>query len=113
MAPNFPVDDASTPNPIVFDVKYRISQLYDCLNPRSPVYQRVEQHQNIKAVIHMYETGKINGEESVWVMQGKIVSQDEAYQGPDFHWHEGVGHQMLNKYAYGRGVNRNFHDVST
>jgi hypothetical protein len=66
------------PLPPVFDVQERIKQLHRYLDPKDPQYEREEQHTNIKAVIKLYEDGKIDGSQHVYVMEGKIVTREEV-----------------------------------
>lgn len=49
------------PQPLVFNVPERIQQLRDYLDPKHPLYQPEPQHVNIKALIKLYEDGKIDG----------------------------------------------------
>ncbi len=66
------------PQPRVFDIPARIQHLRDCLDPKSSWYQPEYQHVNIKAVIKLYEDGKINGIQEVYIREGKIVTEEEA-----------------------------------
>jgi hypothetical protein len=38
---------------------------------------------NIKAVIQLYEEKKIDGFKKVWVMDGKVVTEEEARESPE------------------------------
>jgi hypothetical protein len=49
--------------PTPSDVQKRIQQLRSYLDPNDPNYQPEQQHTNIKAVIKLYEDGKIDGVE--------------------------------------------------
>ncbi len=60
------------PMPVPFDVQKRIQTLRSYLDPNHPDYQRETQHVNIKAAIRLYEDGKINGIEQVFIKDGKI-----------------------------------------
>ena len=100
------------PLPVPFDVQKRIQQLRSYLDPNHPDYQREQQHVNIKAIIRLYEEGKIDGMKQVYIKDGQIVSREEALKGG---WStcEGRFHQYSQKQAYGHGpFNANFHEVS-
>jgi hypothetical protein len=75
------------------DVQERIQQLRGYLDPKNPDYQPERQHINIKAVIKLYEDGKIDGVEPVFIMNGKIVPEKEIFKGPSCSWSEGEWHQ--------------------
>jgi hypothetical protein len=49
--------------PTPSDVQKRIQQLRSYLDPNDSNYQPEQQHTNIKAVIKLYEDGKIDGVE--------------------------------------------------
>ena len=76
------------PIPLVFDVEEHIKQLRNCLDPKHPFYQPKEQHVNVKAVIKLYEEKKIDGFQEVWLIDGKVVSEEEAEKRTGFAWHE-------------------------
>ena len=76
------------PIPRVFDVQGHIQQLYNCLDPKHPLYQPEQQHVNIKAVIKLYEDKKIDGFQEVWVMEGKVVTKEEARNRTGWAWQE-------------------------
>ena len=76
------------PLPAVFDVQERIQQLRGYLDPNNPQYEREQQHVNIKAVIKLYEDGKIDGLQHVYIMEGKIVTQQEVFKGTAWAWFE-------------------------
>jgi len=100
--------------PIVepFDVQKRIQELRGYLDPDSPKY-KPEQHINIKAAIKLYEDGKIDGMEHVFIMDGKVVPRQEISERSSWCWHEGRGHQLAQKHVYGHGpFGANFHEVS-
>jgi hypothetical protein len=101
------------PMPIPFDVKKRIEQLRTYLDPNHPDYQREYQHVNIKATIKLYEEGKIDGTQEVYIRDGKIVSREEALKGPlPFGTEGGIHYQMAQKHSYGHGpFGANFHEV--
>jgi hypothetical protein len=76
------------PIPFVFDVQGRIQQLHDFLDPKHPLYQPEQQHVNIKALIKLYEDKKIDGIQEVWVMEGKVVTEEEAINYTGWAWQE-------------------------
>jgi hypothetical protein len=76
------------PLPLVFDVQERIKQLHGYLDPKNPQYEREEQHVNIKAAIKLYEDGKIDGLQHVYIMEGKIVTRQEVFKGTAWAWFE-------------------------
>ena len=99
--------------PPPFDVQKRIEQLHGYLDPDNPCYERKEQHTNIKAVIKLYEDGKIDGVHEVCIMDGKIVPRKEIYTGKAWGWLEGIRHQFALKQTYGHGpFGVNAHEVS-
>ena len=61
-----------------FNVQKRIEELQGYLDPKSPQYEREEQHANIKAVIKLYQDPEIDGVTQVFVMDGKIVPRKET-----------------------------------
>jgi hypothetical protein len=71
-----------------FDVQKRIQELRGYLDPKNPRYQREEQHTNIKTVIQLYEDGKIDGSGRVCIMEGKVVTEKEAFEGTAWVWVE-------------------------
>jgi hypothetical protein len=76
------------PLPAVFDVKERIQQLRSYLDPKNPQYQPEQQHVNIKAAIKLYEDGKIDGSQEVYIREGKIVTEQEVFKGTGWAWFE-------------------------
>jgi hypothetical protein len=70
------------------DVQTRIQELRGYLDPKNPQYERKEQHTNIKAAIQLYEDGKIDGEEEVCIMEGKVVTKQEVFNGTAWAWVE-------------------------
>ncbi len=74
------------PIPLVFDIQGRIQVLHDCLDPKHPLYQPEQQHVNIKAVIKLYEDKKIDGIQEVYIMEGKVVTKEEARNRPGCAW---------------------------
>jgi hypothetical protein len=74
------------PIPRVFDVQGRIQVLRDCLDPKHHLYQPEQQHVNIKAVIKLYEDEKIDGIQEVYIMEGKVVTKEEARNRPAGAW---------------------------
>ena len=83
------------PLPIVFDVQERIKQLHRYLDPKDPQYEREEQHDNIKATSKLYEDGKIDGLQNIYIMGGKIVTQEEVYKGTAWAWFEVYSFKFL------------------
>jgi hypothetical protein len=92
------------PIPDPFDVNKRIQQLRSYLDPKSPDYQPKNQHINIKAVIELYEEGKIDGSQEVFIKNGKIVPEEETFKGPSPSFIEGMGDEFAEKYAYSHGT---------
>ena len=76
------------PLPIVFDVQKRIQELRSYLDPISPQYQPEQQHTNIKAAIKLYEDGKIDGIQHVYIMEGEVVTRQEMFKGSSWAWVE-------------------------
>ena len=91
------------PWPEPFDVQKRIKELRSYLDPNDPNYQPEQQHTNIKAAIKLYEDEKIDGVERVFIVDGKVVPEDEIYKGGSWTWSEGERHQFAEKQAYGHG----------
>ena len=89
--------------PDPFDVKKRIQELRSYLDPKGPDYQPENQHINIKAAIKLYEEGKIDGIQKVFIKDGKIVPEEETFKGPSPSFIEGIFHQFAEKHAYGHG----------
>jgi hypothetical protein len=86
----------ATPLPAVFDVQERIRQLRGYLDPNNPQYEREEQHINIKAVIKLYEDGKIDGLQHVYIMESKIVTRQEvSNKGKKWAWFEVYSSKFL------------------
>jgi hypothetical protein len=81
-SPGFPILEP-------FDVQNRLQVLREYLNPNSPNYQPQNQHVNIKATIKLYEDGKIDGIEQVFIMDGKVVSWEDMFKGTSWTWSEG------------------------
>ena len=101
------------PFPVPFDVQKRIQELRSYLDPNDPHYQPERQHINIKAAIKLYEDGKIDGVEQVYIMDGKVVSREEMFRRSSWSWSEGIWYQYAQKHAYGHGtLGANFHEVS-
>lgn len=80
------------PNAVPFDVRKRVQQLHSYLDPNHPDYEPEYQHGNIKTAIKLYEEGKIDGMQRVYVKDGKIVSTAEAFKGPSPSMGEGLCH---------------------
>ena len=104
------------PIPLLFDAKKRIQELRSYLDPKCPDCEPENQHINIKALIKLYEEGKIDGTKEVCIKDGKIVSKEETYKGPSPSAIEpagGMGYQYTEKYAYGHGsVGTTMHEAS-
>jgi hypothetical protein len=120
------------PWPAPFDVQKRIQELRGYLDPKNPRYEFEQQHINIKAVIQLYEDGIIDGSgEDVFIMEGKVVTEEEMLEGTAWAWVEvhsfkslprtyltngfklqGMGHEFAEKHTYGHGTFSNrFHEV--
>jgi hypothetical protein len=80
-----------------FDVQKRIQELRGYLDPKNPQYERKEQHANIRAAIQLYEDGKIDGEEEVCIMEGKVVTKQEVFKGTAWAWIEVHSFKSLPK----------------
>jgi len=86
-----------------FDIQKRIQELRGYLDPKNPDYQPEQQHTNIKAAIKLYEDGKIDGVKPVFIVDGKVVPEEEIYKGGAWTWSEGTCYQFAEKHAYGHG----------
>jgi hypothetical protein len=71
-----------------FDVQKRIQELRGYLDPKNPEYERKEQHANIRAAIQLYEDGKIDGSGVVCITEGKVVTEQEMFEGTTWAWVE-------------------------
>jgi hypothetical protein len=87
-------DPGFIPPPV--DVKKRLEQLRSELDPNHPWYQPEYQHINIRTIIRLYKEGKIDGQQRVYVQDGKIVSREQAFKGPTPSTVEGVFHQYAS-----------------
>ena len=87
------------PRPVSFDVQKCIQQLRGYLDPNDPNYQPEQQHTNIKAAIKLYEDGKIDGVEQVFIKDGKVVPRKEIFRGSPWSWCEGRFYQFAQKHA--------------
>ncbi|KIN01386.1 hypothetical protein OIDMADRAFT_180208 [Oidiodendron maius Zn] len=76
------------PIPQVFDVQGHIQVLRDCLDPKHPLYQPEQQHINIEALIKLYEDKKLDGIQEVWLVEGKVVTEEEARNHTGWVWEE-------------------------
>jgi hypothetical protein len=85
--------------PRPFDVEKRIQELRGYLDPNNPDYQPEQQHTNIKAAIKLYEDGKIDGMERVFIKDGKIVPEEEIYKGGAWSMSEGMCYQVGQRCA--------------
>jgi hypothetical protein len=70
------------------DIQKRIQELREYLDPTHVNYQREEQHVNVEAAVKLSEEGKINGEEHIYIMDGKVVSREETFRQKAFSWME-------------------------
>lgn len=80
--------------PVPFDVQARINELRSHLDPDSPIYERPEQHENIETAITLYEEGKINGVDRVFIRRGKLIQWKDFGINPAWTWVEGMSHQL-------------------
>ena len=98
-----------------FDIQKRIQELRGYLDPKNPDYQPEQQHTNIKAAIKLYEDGKIDGVKPVFIVDGKVVPEEESFTRK-WSWDEGMWYQYAQnaqKHAYGHGpFGADFHEVS-
>ncbi|KFY43149.1 hypothetical protein V495_04130 [Pseudogymnoascus sp. VKM F-4514 (FW-929)] len=76
------------PTPFILDVPARIKALQGYLDPNNPSYQPERQHINIRAVIKLYEEGKINGLERTTVIDGKVAPYEETFTSKTGSWTE-------------------------
>ncbi|KFY05387.1 hypothetical protein V491_09152 [Pseudogymnoascus sp. VKM F-3775] len=73
----------------------RVKQLRQYLGVSKENYQPTTQHANILAAINAYETGLINVTTRTFFVNGKVVTQEEAFKGQGHVWMEqGVALQM-------------------
>jgi hypothetical protein len=93
----------AVPLPEPFDVEERIQELRGYLDPNNPDSQPEQQHINIKVAIKLYEDGKIDGAEYVFIMNGKVVPEEEIYKGGAWTWSEEHVNQYGQSHAYGHG----------
>ena len=84
------------------DIQKRIQELRGYLDPNNPSPQPEQQHTNIKAAIKLYEDGKIDGVEQVFIKDGKIVPREEIFRGSPWSWCEGRFYQLAQRHAYGQ-----------
>lgn len=89
--------------PVPFDVKTRIKELRCHLDPKHAYYEDPLQHQNIEAVIRLYEEGKINGVDTVYVQRGKIISWEDILKDPGPVWLEEISYQRVQNCVYDHG----------
>ncbi|KAI9763427.1 MAG: hypothetical protein M1840_000508 [Geoglossum simile] len=89
MASTNPVTFAPAfPMPRVFDVQERIRQLRSFLDASDPWYQPEPQHININAAIKLYEDGKLDGIQQVYISNGEVVTREEARSRKTWSWSE-------------------------
>ncbi|KAI9779342.1 MAG: hypothetical protein M1839_007450 [Geoglossum umbratile] len=96
------------PIPAVFDVQKRIQTLHSYLDPKNPQYQPEQQHSNIQIAIKLYEDGQMDGLEHVYIMDGVVVTQEEAFKGSAWVWSE---LRMLVRLAPHRGGDGTVHGI--
>jgi hypothetical protein len=85
------------PLPQPSDIQKRIQELRGYLDPNN--HQPEQQHANIKAAIKLYEDGKIDGVEQVFIMDGKVVSKKGMFRGSSWAMCEGRFHQFAQKHG--------------
>lgn len=73
---------SATPIPREWSPEKRVTQLEATLDPKSPSYDRPEQHVNIRKLIDLYKNGQIRPGEQVWVLEGRVVDRTTALKGP-------------------------------
>jgi len=102
-------DPGFIPPPL--DIEKRLEQLRRSLDPNDPRYEPEYQHTNIRAIIKLYEEGKIDGTEEVYIQGGEIVSREQSFKGPTPSTSEGgMFHQYAQKASYNHGpFGNNFH----
>jgi hypothetical protein len=93
------------PWPAPFDVQKRIQELRGCLDPKNPWYEFEQQHVNIKAVIKLYEDGILDGSGEVFIMQGKIVTEEEMLEANTWAWIEVYSFKCLPRIYLTNGLN--------
>jgi hypothetical protein len=79
---------SAIPFPAPFDVQKRIQELRGYLDPNNPHYQPEQQHINIMAAIKLYEDGKIDGVEQVFIIDGKVIPKKEIFIRKAWSWSE-------------------------
>jgi len=79
------------------DVQEHLQELRSYLDPNHPDYQPEQQHTKIKAAIMLYEDGKIDGVEQVFIKDGKVVPEEEAFKGGSWSWNEGLWRQFAQR----------------
>jgi hypothetical protein len=84
-------DPGFIPPPL--DVKKHLELLRSELDPNHPWYAPEYQHTNLRAIIRLYEEGKIDGQKRIYVQDGKIVSREQAFKGPAPSLVDGMFHQ--------------------
>ena len=84
----------AVPLPEPFDVEKRIQELRGYLDPNNPDYLPEQRHTDIKAAIKLYEDGKFDGVEHVFIMNGKVVPKEEICKGGAWTWSEGRYYQV-------------------
>lgn len=70
---------------MIFNLQRHLARLTERLHPNSPTFDRVELHENIRALIELYETGQRKDDlTEIFIMKGKVVTFEEAMKSP--HW---------------------------
>lgn len=78
----------AVPQPVKFDVQERIRQLRGYLEPNRPGSQPLGQHSNIELAIKLYEEGTIDGTQTVYIVDGKVVDEEQIFKAPARAWVE-------------------------
>jgi hypothetical protein len=69
------------PFPRPFDVEGHVKVLRDSLDPKHPLH--LPKHRaNILTLIKLYEEGKLDSTQEVWLVDGKIITEEEAHHRP-------------------------------
>lgn len=66
----------------------RIRQLQGYLEPDRPGSQPLGKHSNIKLAIKLYEDGSIDGTQVVYIVDGKVADEEQAFKAPARAWVE-------------------------
>jgi hypothetical protein len=86
------------PNPPLptVTVADRVASLERSLDPNDPIFSPHHQ-QNIKALIEMYKDGTTDLDTELYLADGKVVSEEEAWKimKTVFVWHEVCTHRLI------------------